>query len=334
MRASAWMLAAGFAAHSAWAAPDPAAATGVVAVLVTIENDKFFAGSDRHYTQGLRVQVSARRGLDGEVEKKVAALLQKLPWQPALTDAKASFAFGQDMFTPEDTETPALLRHDRPYAAWLYLATGYHAIIEGRRSLTAELSYGVVGPHALGAWAQNRWHDVIKVPHAQGWANQLHHEIGLNAAAEWRYRYRRPWVDFIPRVGLALGNIRTHLALGAALRIGLRLPDDFGSDLIRPATTAGAAAPVAFGAHVFVSAEARAVGRDIFLDSNTFRASHSVPKRPVVADLNAGFSLHGPWKVFHSRGWVLTYTQNYRTKEFYGQPRQDVFGSVSLGLLF
>ncbi len=318
-----------------WLRADPA---DISAALVTIENDKFFAGSDRHYTQGLRVQFSARRGPDGQFERRVAALLKRVPWQPDLTDARATFSLGQDIFTPEDTDTTAVVSSDRPYAGWLYLATGYHAIIDGRRSLAAELTYGIVGPHALGREAQNGWHDVINVPHSQGWANQLGHEIGLNAAVDWRFRFRREHADLIPHVSLALGNVRTHLAVGAAVRIGLRLPDDFGPDLIRPAGTAAETAPVAHGAYFFISGETRAVARDIFLDGNSWKHSHSVRKRPVVADLNAGFSVRGPAGFFTrwtgARGWLLTYAQNYRTKEFYGQAKRNVFGSVSLGLLY
>lgn len=315
-------------------APAAAAPTGVSAVLVTIENDKFFAGTDRHYTQGLRVQVSANRGVSGRLEQSVARLLRLLPWQPELTDARATFSFGQDIFTPTDITTPTPLPDDRPYAAWLYLATGYHAIIDGRRSFTAELSAGMVGPSALGRQAQNGWHDVIGVAHAEGWAHQLHDEPGVNLAADWRYRYRRGPADFIPHASLVLGNVRTHLAVGGSVRFGLRLPDDFGADLIRPAGAATAPGAQRLGGYFFVQVEGRAVARDIFLDGNTFRSSPSVDKRHFVGDLNAGFTLRGPWRVGRSRGWTLTYTQNLRTREFHGQPRRDVFGSVSLGWLY
>ena len=80
--------------------------------------------------------------------------------------------------------------------------------------------------------------------------------------------------------------------------------------------------PDRFSAYAYASGEARAVARDIFLDGNTWRASHSVEKRPLVADLSLGFVLHWP-------SFQLAYTQNYRTKDFYGQARRDVFGSVA-----
>ena len=130
------------------------------------------------------------------------------------------------------------------------------------------------------------------------------------------------WIseEFGPRYGLALGNIRTHAAGGINIRIGWRLPEDFGADLIRPA--GGDESPAKHtSVYFFASGEARAVARNIFLDGNTWRDSHSVDKRPIVADLSLGLVFQ--WPSFH-----FAYTQDYRTKEFYGQPRRDVFGSI------
>jgi len=114
-----------------------------------------------------------------------------------------------------------------------------------------------------------------------------------------------------------------HAAGGAVVRLGWRLPADFGADLIRPGggNMANDGSPDRFSFYTYASGEVRAVARDIFLDGNTWRDSPSVPKRPVVADFSLGFVLH--WPEFQ-----LAYTQNYRTKDYYGQPRRDVFGSV------
>jgi len=76
------------------------------------------------------------------------------------------------------------------------------------------------------------------------------------------------------------------------------------------------------------------VVRNIFLDGNTWKASPSVHKRPLVGDLNVGLVSRFPWKVRSLRGMQLAYTQSFRTKEFYGQLRVDVFGSISVSLLF
>lgn len=306
------------------------------ALVMSLENDKFFSGSDRHYTQGARITALYDAGATSWATEKARKVLRVFSEKITGDEARLAVSFGQDMFTPEDILTPALITNDRPYAAWAYLAASFHVIDtapsgeEGKRrqnSLIAEVSLGIVGPSAQGELLQNGWHDIIHVPRAQGWANQLHDEPGLNFAFEWRRKFwHEGWIDVVPRAALVLGNVHTHASVGATFRIGPNLPDDFGHDLIR-AASGNVARPTGFSSYLFASADTRIVGRNIFLDGNSWRHSHSVRKRPVVADLNLGFALN--WPRFR-----VIYTQNYRTKEFYGQPKRDVFGSVSLIRLF
>ena len=75
------------------------------------------------------------------------------------------------------------------------------------------------------------------------------------------------------------------------------------------------------------SADAKVVGRDIFLDGNTFRDSHEVDSKPFVADLTAGITL----------GWYgakLSLANVLRTREFRGQTRDHRFGSITVSYAF
>ncbi|MDP2137434.1 MAG: lipid A deacylase LpxR family protein [Candidatus Didemnitutus sp.] len=307
------------------------------ALVVSFENDNFFSGSDRHYTQGARVTWLYDAGARSWATEMARSTLRLFTQRVEDSEAKLAVSFGQDMFTPENTSTATLIPTDRPYAAWSYLAAGFHVIdvapldavgVKSRgTSLIAEVSLGMVGPAAQGAQLQNAWHDLIKVERSHGWPNQLRDEPGLNLAFEWRRKFwHRGWIDAVPRAALVLGNVQTHASVGGTVRIGPNLPNDFGHDLIR-AASGNVARTSQFSAYGFASADARLVGRNIFLDGNTWRDSHAVRKRPVVADFNTGFALN--WPRFR-----LIYTQNYRTTDFYGQPRRDVFGSVSLIFLF
>ncbi|MCU7370029.1 lipid A deacylase LpxR family protein [Paucibacter sp. O1-1] len=66
---------------------------------------------------------------------------------------------------------------------------------------------------------------------------------------------------------------------------------------------------------------------DITLDGNTFKSSHSVEKRPTVADIGFGMAItRGPWK--------LAFARYHRTREFAGQRTVPVFGSVTLSRRF
>lgn len=298
------------------------------------ENDKYFAGTDRHYTNGFKLTWLGETDLN-ESADFVKFATRWLPWMhQEKTDwhYKVGFALGHNIYTPTDTGTTALQPYDRPYAAWLYSSILLQAQVDNQLRLI-EISAGIVGPSAMGQQVQNSWHDVIKVPHAKGWANQLHDEPGLQVSWERRYR---TWqfapasmgalgCDLIFRHRVTLGNVATHLAGGAVVRLGWRLPADFGADLIRPTggSTPNGGVARRFSAQVYASGELRAIGRDIFLDGNTWRDSPSIDKRPLMADLSFGFVLSWP-------SFQIAYTQNYRTKEFYGQPRRDVFGSVGI----
>lgn len=298
------------------------------------ENDKYFAGTDRHYTNGLKILWLGETSLDESEEfiQGVAELIPTLNTDAKQQRYKLGLALGQNIYTPADTESPALQRDDRPYAGWLYASMLAQAQEESGKLLrVVELSLGVVGPAALGQQAQNGWHDIINVPHAQGWENQLQNEPGLMLSWERRYRLHtlqldgRRIFDVIARARLTLGNVHTHLAAGAKVRLGWNLPPDFGADLIRPAggAIANAGGLRGFSSHIYLSAEARGVVHNIFLDGNTWRDSHSVRKRPLMGDLSAGL-------VFTWPSFQITYTQDMRTKEFYGQEKRDVFGSIAV----
>lgn len=295
--------------------------------MLSVENDKFFAGTDRHYTQGLRLTYYSPRPSNAAFEQRLGEFLStfRLP----LAEAKIARSIGQDLFTPADTDEPSLIAEDRPYAAWLYYSVGYHAITKETpeapaQSFVVEASVGAVGPSAQGEFAQNRWHDLIGVPRAQGWKNQLRDEPGVMLTVERRLRLPvNRHMDILPRSGLVLGNVRTHASVGGAVRLGWDLPKDFGADLIRPAAGDVGMTRKGFGFYGFVAADTRLVLRNIFLDGNTWKDSHSVRKKRVSWDVNAGISLNWP-------RLRIVYTQNYRAKEFYGQLRRDVFGSVSL----
>lgn len=301
--------------------------------LVT-ENDKYFAGTDRHYTNGFKLLWLGETTLHRSHAflQAVAKYVPTLRGVEAQQRYKAGAALSQEIFTPTDTSATALLPADRPYAGWLHASLIAQAQEkDGSMLRVVELSLGVVGPSALGEEAQNGWHDVIHVPHAQGWAHQLHDEPALMLSWERRYRLytwrfeTRPVFDVIGRARLTLGNVHTHLAAGFRARLGWNLPPDFGADLIRPAggSMANARARAGFSAHAFLSAEGRAVARNIFLDGNTWRSSHSVKKLPAMADLSAGLVVSFP-------RFQLTYTQDYRTKEFRTQVHRDVFGSIAI----
>lgn len=314
------------------------------AINVRVDNDTFGGQQqDRGYSNGFLVTLMSsnlRDGQDPECLPAIARSINRyLDWlhPGAYEQMNMVLTVGQALFTPANRKATALLRDDRPYAAILLVGVGYNARA-GDRLRSSQLRVGIVGPSARGRQVQNAWHEIIGKDRFLGWNNQLHDELLVQLLHErlrrWApLRTQGGWgTDFNVHWGGSLGNRATYANAGAEWRYGLRLPDDFGSSPLRPAgeNTAPVRSdmgPQAWRAHVFASVDARAVALDVTLDGNTFRDSHRVDKRPLVADLGYGLVvMHGPWKIAFAR--------YHRTREFSGQSERPVFGSVTVSRRF
>ena len=76
--------------------------------------------------------------------------------------------------------------------------------------------------------------------------------------------------------------------------------------------------------YTFAGVDGRVVGHNIFLDGNSFDDDGpDVDKKYLVGDAVAGVA-------FTLNNYRLSYTANYRTKEFDGQPDDTFFGSLTL----
>ncbi len=307
------------------------------------ENDKYFAGTDQHYTNGFKVSAlsgNLARLPPDEMFPPVRAAVRVLgPLVPDGEVYKLGLSLGQNLYTPVNTTTSAAQPADRPYAAWLYVGSTFQiyqpprGAFAGRPALarldSLEVNLGMVGPAAFGRQIQNNYHDLIDVPHANGWHHQIPNEAGLVVSLERKWRLstaaaRTGWgADFIPHVGAAVGNVATHASLGADARLGFRLPADFGTNLIHPSGDSNSRQRAAWSFFIFGGWDTRLVARDITLDGPMFRTGPSVPKRRGVHDVSGGIALG-------SHHWQLAYTQARRSREFHGQPRSSVFGSISL----
>ncbi len=314
--------------------------------LILIEENDFFAGTDEHYTNGIKLSwVSGdllRYAQDERLPDFVLPYLAALPFvnEPG-QQYNVALSAGQNMYTPGNTSTSEYLPGDRPYAGWTYAALALHAKTPQQLD-TFETTLGIVGPSARAGETQNNYHTLMGFKKAEGWKNQIHDEPGVMLSWQRTLRLARADIgrdvawDLLPRFGATAGNVLTQASAGFETRLGLNLPWDFGTSLISPG--GGVSAPAdpgdprlrretSFGLHLFAGAEGRAVARNIFLDGNTWEHSPSVTKKNFVADLSAGIGLVlGATK--------LTYTHVYRTEEYDGQKGPQMFGSVSLSVTF
>ena len=301
---------------------------------VTAENDMFGSDTDRHYTHGTRFSLAAP---EGDVPDWVRDAAPKFPLFSDQGKLRTSYFLGQNLYTPADIRITNPSNMDRPYAAWLYGGVGLVSDL-GARVDTLGLTLGMVGPAALGEATQKTVHKWVGSPQPQGWDHQLRNEPGVVLTYERRIRRFVNFdtglfdleLDASPQAGVSLGNIFTHLEAGTVFRLGHDLESDRGGPpRIRPSLPGSDYFTPSdqFSWYLFGGVAGRLVGRNIFLDGNSFTDSYSVDKKPLVGDFQFGLAMN-------YKGVRMAYTQIIRTKEFENQSSPDSFGAITLSYQF
>jgi len=317
-------------------------------ITLYLENDLFaFDNNDRYYTHGTKISWVSRDLSEYRdiirAPSWVHRLMERMPFVNDPGDERTvSLSLGQNIYTPEDKERSDMILNDRPYAGITYLGLGLHS--RNRRQMdTLEFDLGIVGHHSYAEDCQEEVHKWIASAEPRGWSHQLHDEPVLNIYFErkWRTLQARSsgglGFDCIPHMGIAVGNAYTGANLGGQVRFGWNIPNDFGTYLIRPGSDSSAPVDDAdprffrpfrrFGIHLFFAVDGNAVARNIFLDGNTFRDSHSVSKKPFVTDIIGGIGM-----IIHR--YKITYSYVHRTKEFDTQREDQNFGAISVSFTF
>src|SRR5688572_14171866 len=135
---------------------------------ITLENDRWGDGADRHYTHGTRLTRSS--AATPRWIRKIAAPMRCL----ACTDPRGlELQFGQEIYTPENIWSSAVVANDRPYAGWAYGSVTLHGerdATRGRRKAVNALTFelGVIGPAALADRTQALLHRKRDFPAARG----------------------------------------------------------------------------------------------------------------------------------------------------------------------
>lgn len=318
---------------------------------IQVENDLFASSADRHFTNGIRLSYLTKAKPCQENKPCLTGFLKDMasviPSFRHGDSYRVSYSLGQNMYTPSDITVPELLPDDRPYAGWLYGGLGYvtrNTFSKDNRHVhdridNLELNIGVIGPLSGAELAQKTWHKIFNFRRPRGWEHQLKNEPGLVLQYEriWQFRQSPSFIpgldlELAPSVGAAVGNVYTHAAAGLRVRIGHDLPEDYGPPRIRPSLPGSdyfIPKERHFGFYIFAGAEGRAVARNIFLDGNTYRKSHSVDKKHFVGDVTLGAAL-----ITSRQGFLppcrISYTYIFRSKEFHGQEFGDKFGSINL----
>lgn len=267
------------------------------------ENNDYFkpiGNKDEKYTQGLRL---TNTHLDDS--------------------GSHSYYVGQSIYTPLNKQITTYQPDDRPYAGYLY--GGYTAsflrspVIQDNISVTA----GVVGPSALGEQAQNETHRLMDIRTAKGWSNQLHDEPTLMLTAERQYfTPLHRYFDTVSTLGGNLGNVFTQAYAESYIRAGYNLLTPTSFAPIRPTASRSNNSY-----YVFLGGVERAVGRNIFLDGNTWQDSPSIGKNTFISEGRLGLCID-------LSDIELRYTYSARTREYKGEARGMAYGEISITVRF
>jgi len=274
---------------------------------------------DYEYSNGLRVAVEME-GARGW--KALAAAVAPCAAADSLGDAEAGCAsteveMGQRLYAPrEDSYEP--MPGQRPFAGWLYAAvTG--RVVNGRTRHTFAMEAGVTGKPSLGQPVMESYHRVVGFWNPVGWR----HQIAFEPALAVRYGVERRVAEarvggvrageLTADAGASLGTLRTAVHAGAQARAGTRLAHPWAARRLRGTSV-----------YALAGARAEAVGRDLFLDGNTFGGTESqVDRRALVAYTRWGVGMtSGPLTV--------EYRVTARTRAYDQEPGGHPYSTIEI----
>lgn len=299
-------------------------------VSLTLENDSFL-GTDRYYTQGMRIEYLHRA--DGTPAWASAISSNIFNAGMSIERTRLGFALGQEFYTPSLLRPVAPVAGDRPYAGWLHGSL----ILRRKGTLSAfdnidvqdefELDLGVVGPESFSEETQEWWHRVVGYDKPNGWGSQLDTEpavqMFLNRSFRFGMRSDSGWgLDVIPHMRAALGNVYVFGEIGTTLRAGYNLPRTFVRSTMESYNTHPGMTSLNWSAYVFTGVDGRVVGRNLFLDGNTWKRSYSVEKELFVSDMRVGGAVR-----YRAVEFVASFV--HRTREFKTQTKDENFISLT-----
>jgi hypothetical protein len=258
-------------------------------------------------------------------------------------DQRLSIDISQQIFTPSNTQINPPDPDDRPYAATLLL-TGQLIQDTDLYRTRVGMQVGVLGPDAGGEVVQNGFHTIIGDKSNQGWDDQLDNRPVLNFFVDRTYRIplvnlvSLPFlnaapvgIDVLPDVTGFVGTEEIYGQVGATLRLGQGLQDDFGAGKMMPGTTGGDAynPDSGFAWYFFTGVDGQAVAYNTLLSGNSFSSSGpSVDTTPIVGEFEVGAAI-----IWH--GVRITATQTWQSHEFSSQQGGWFdYGSVAVSARF
>ncbi|MFV0473198.1 MAG: lipid A deacylase LpxR family protein [Pikeienuella sp.] len=297
-----------------------------------LEND-IFAGTDNHYTNGVRLEYTSA---PGDVPALVEPLRDAIaPLYGEGVEWRSVWGIGQGMYVPYGIGRRHPPRRNRPYAGWLY---GYYGLAAARAGALdiIRADIGVLGPPSLAEPIQKELHEQIGSPRPAGWDSQIetHPTVALSYQRVQRFRHEEEIAgaparaEFLPHMRLTLGNVDTYAAAGFTFRASWNGADDFGpATRLRGHSGGGIAAPAdGAGFSVFAGAEGRAYAHSGLIEGPFFGQG-----RPAEPENLTGHVMFGAAVSYGSA--ELSYTHVVQAKEYKAQKSTNPWGAHQFGAL-
>lgn len=281
------------------------------------DNDFYFAGDDRYYTNGTFLGVKWASADSLNTKKRAV----KSVWQVHI---------GQKMFNPQSGFIPAPRFIDRPFAGYLFAGLAHTKVYKNESRLRIDLEGGVIGPDALGMETQRFIHKLIGQYPPMGWQYQIGNEVALNSV----FQYSRPLLKNTARI-LDLSAEGTGL-LGTTFS-GARASVFFRAGALKPFTkSASYGTDVGAGAgekefYFYTRPELGWVAFDATLEGTLFTHTKS---NAVTVDVNRFFYSQTFGGVYSKNRWLVDFSLLFRTKESPEQVRTVHWAALSLGYRF
>lgn len=264
------------------------------------END-FFHATDRYYTQGIRLELSA-------------PFIARSPLRHALiglgkTAEERHVLFAQqECFTPGSIRRDTILRTDRPFAAAMYLGERKTSTdIAKKRTLSTSIIFGVLGPCAICAEEQVGIHRALDNIEPLGWQFQVAQDVILNYGAELDQRLlRHRFAELSGGLSANAGTYRTNVGTHARLEIGRFDPQFDGASIFKRSLQVSA----------FLDGGLRLIGYDATYQGGLF--NHSSP-HTLQAETIERIVLRSEGGIrLRYRKLALLYSRTFSTPEFDG----------------
>lgn len=272
----------------------------------TMENDTFLRKDDSDYTHGTRLDLINN-------------------------DTLFHYMIQQTMYAPPDLRNKHHVPGERPYAGMLIGGVGYEFFQDQQSPWThyGELDFGMIGPAAGCKDTQTAIHKLLGCRKPQGWDDQLHNEIVLNA--QWWTKYNwfiSDYVAIVPFGGAAVGNIQDFVEGGAQLKIGYNIGRTVNNEILFSAPAPrGNWTWKKLSAYAYVGASERFYLYNHILEGSMFHNRDddlSVDIERFVTEMRAGFVLK------YDR-FFTTYYAVFRTDEYKHQEKSPDFGGIGVG---